>query len=89
MKPSDHGGQQRNVLGGILGSCSEKPLTGYFRDGCCTTSDEDLGSHTVCIVATAAFLAFSRAEGSDLWTPRKELAFPGLRPGDSWWRRAT
>ena len=89
MKPSDHGGQQRNVLGGILGSCSEKPLTGYFRDGCCTTSDEDLGSHTVCIVATADFLAFSRAQGNDLSTPRPEFAFPGLQPGDRWCLCAT
>ncbi|MDS4013332.1 MAG: DUF2237 domain-containing protein [Candidatus Accumulibacter sp.] len=89
MKPSDHDGRQRNVLGGILGSCSEKPLTGYFRDGCCNTSDEDLGSHTVCIVATADFLAFSRAQGNDLSTPRPEFAFPGLKPGDRWCLCAT
>jgi len=94
MKPDDFGGSQRNVLGGILGSCSEQPMTGFFRDGCCNTSDEDFGSHTICVVLTADFLEFSRARGNDLTTPRPEFAFPGLQPGERWclcaarWREA-
>ncbi len=94
MKPDDSGGTQRNVLGGLLGSCSEKPMTGFFRDGCCNTSDEDFGSHTVCVLLTADFLAFSKARGNDLSTPRPEFGFPGLQPGDRWclcaarWREA-
>ncbi|MCM8595029.1 DUF2237 family protein [Accumulibacter sp.] len=94
MKPDDSGGRQRNILGGILGSCSERPLTGFFRDGCCNTSDDDLGSHTVCVVVTAEFLDFSKARGNDLSTPRPEFRFPGLKPGDRWclcaarWREA-
>ena len=94
MKPDDSGGSQRNVLGGILGACSERPLTGFFRDGCCHTSDEDLGSHTICVVLTAEFLAFSKSRGNDLSTPRPEYQFPGLKPGDRWclcalrWREA-
>ena len=94
MKPDDFGGSQRNVLGGILGSCSEQPLTGFFRDGCCNTSDEDLGSHTICVVLTADFLEFSKRRGNDLSTPRPEFAFPGLKAGDRWclcaarWREA-
>lgn len=94
MKPGDMGGGQRNVLGGPLGSCSEKPMTGFFRDGCCNTSDEDFGSHTVCVLLTAEFLEFSKAHGNDLSTPRPEFGFPGLRPGDRWclcaarWREA-
>ena len=88
------GGVQRNVLGGPLGTCSERPLTGFFRDGCCNTSDEDLGRHTVCVVLTAEFLEFSKAAGNDLSTPRPEYDFPGLQPGDRWclcaarWRQA-
>ncbi|MCP5268660.1 MAG: DUF2237 domain-containing protein [Zoogloeaceae bacterium] len=88
------GGVQRNVLGGPLGVCSERPVTGFFRDGCCNTSDEDLGLHTVCVVLTAEFLDFSRARGNDLSTPRPEFDFPGLKPGDRWclcaarWREA-
>ncbi|MBP6707649.1 MAG: DUF2237 domain-containing protein [Candidatus Accumulibacter sp.] len=94
MKPDDFGGSQRNVLGGILGSCSEQPMTGFFRDGCCNTSDEDFGSHTICVVLTADFLEFSRARGNDLSTPRPEFAFAGLQPGERWclcaarWREA-
>ena len=84
MKPDDTGGSQRNVLGGLLGACSERPMTGFFRDGCCNTSDEDVGSHTVCVVMTAEFLAFSKARGNDLSTPRPEFGFPGLQPGDRW-----
>ena len=74
----------RNVLGGPLDICSARPLTGFFRNGCCDTATEDLGSHTVCVVVTAEFLAFSQAAGNDLSTPRPEFDFAGLRPGDRW-----
>lgn len=74
----------RNVLGGLLDACSLTPLTGFFRNGCCDTSPQDIGSHTVCAVMTAEFLAFSRARGNDLSTPRPAFGFPGLRPGDRW-----
>ena len=73
-----------NVLGEPLVSCSEQPLTGFFRDGCCNTGPEDLGSHTVCTRVTAEFLEFSRSRGNDLVTPRPEFGFPGLKPGDQW-----
>lgn len=75
---------QRNVLGGELASCSNDPVTGFFRDGCCNTSPQDVGSHTVCAVMTAEFLAFSKARGNDLSTPMPEYEFPGLKPGDRW-----
>ena len=84
----------RNVLGEKLQSCSERPLTGFFRDGCCNTSSEDVGVHTVCAVMTAEFLEFSKARGNDLSTPMPEFGFPGLKPGDRWclcaprWREA-
>ena len=74
----------RNVLGGILDICSTQPMTGFFRNGCCDTSAEDVGSHTVCAELTADFLAFSKAAGNDLSTPRPEFGFAGLRPGDRW-----
>ena len=77
-------GPALNVLGGRLQSCSMTPLTGFFRNGCCNTAPEDRGSHTVCAVLTAEFLAFSRAQGNDLSTPRPEYGFPGLQPGDRW-----
>ena len=73
-----------NVLGEPLQSCSSNPLTGFYRDGCCRTGDEDFGSHTVCIELTAEFLAFSREAGNDLSTPHPEFGFPGLKPGDRW-----
>ena len=73
-----------NVLGAPLVPCSYDPLTGFFRDGCCNTSAEDLGSHTVCVVLTAEFLEFSKARGNDLSTPRPEFDFPGLKPGQRW-----
>ena len=79
----------RNVLGEPLESCSEDPMTGFFRDGCCNTSDEDFGRHTVCIRVTREFLEFSRSCGNDLSTPREEFGFPGLRPGDQWCLCAT
>ena len=74
----------RNVLGGELASCSLSPITGFFRNGCCETGPHDVGMHTVCAVMTAEFLAFSKAAGNDLSTPRPEFAFPGLKPGDRW-----
>jgi len=73
-----------NVLGGPLEPCSMEPKTGFFRDGLCNTCDEDAGSHTVCAVMTAEFLAFSKYVGNDLSTPRPEYGFPGLRPGERW-----
>jgi uncharacterized protein (DUF2237 family) len=73
-----------NVVGGALLPCSTEPVTGFFRDGCCATGDEDLGSHTVCAVMTEEFLAFSRQAGNDLSTPRPEWGFAGLQPGDRW-----
>lgn len=74
----------KNVLGGPLASCSTDPLTGFFRDGCCTTGTQDRGRHVVCAIMTQAFLAFSKASGNDLSTPRPEYQFPGLNPGDQW-----
>jgi uncharacterized protein (DUF2237 family) len=74
----------RNVLGGPLLACSYDPLTGFFRDGCCNTGPDDLGSHTVCARVTDAFLAFSRSRGNDLSTPRPEFRFRGLKDGDRW-----
>ena len=73
-----------NVLGTELLPCSTEPMTGFYRDGCCNTGPEDVGRHTVCVRLTAEFLAFSRARGNDLSTPRPEFGFPGLRPGDRW-----
>lgn len=73
-----------NVLRGVLAPCSRDPLTGFFRDGACNTCPEDQGSHTVCAVMTAEFLAYSKYVGNDLSTPRPEFDFPGLNPGDSW-----
>ncbi len=75
---------KRNVLGGDLTPCSTDPMTGFFRDGYCNTCAEDTGSHTVCAVMTAEFLAFSKYVGNDLSTPRPEFGFAGLKPGDRW-----
>lgn len=74
----------RNVFGEPLVPCSFEPMTGFFRDGCCRTCEEDKGEHTVCVVMTATFLAFSISCGNDLSTPRLEWGFPGLQPGDQW-----
>ena len=74
--------EAKNVLGGELTPCSNRPLTGFFRNGCCETSAEDVGLHTVCAVMTAEFLAFSASVGNDLSTPQPN--FPGLKPGDRW-----
>ena len=73
-----------NVLGTRLEPCSMKPLTGFYRNGCCDTGAEDAGSHTVCVIVTAEFLALSKYLGNDLSTPRPEYRFPGLKPGDRW-----
>ena len=73
-----------NVLGEPLETCSEAPLTGFFRDGSCNTGDLDAGLHTVCVRVTQKFLEFSRFRGNDLSTPLPEADFPGLRPGDQW-----
>jgi uncharacterized protein len=73
-----------NVLGEPLELCSLNPMTGFYRDGCCDTGREDVGSHTVCAVMTAEFLDFSKSRGNDLSTPLPELGFPGLKPGDRW-----
>ena len=81
---SGGGGAPRNVLGGPLELCSLAPMTGFFRDGCCNTAPEDVGSHTVCCVMTAEFLSFSKSRGNDLSTPLPDYGFPGLQPGDRW-----
>jgi len=76
--------KQKNVLGGPLESCSENPLTGFYRTGCCDTGPDDLGLHAVCVVVSTEFLAYSRSVGNDLSTPNLEWGFPGLKPGDRW-----
>jgi uncharacterized protein (DUF2237 family) len=76
--------QERNVLGGPLEPCGTDPVTGFYRDGCCSTGDEDLGSHTICALMSAEFLAQQRSIGNDLSTPMPEYRFPGLVPGDRW-----
>lgn len=73
-----------NVLGEPLQSCSTRPLTGFFRDGCCRSGPEDIGRHAVCVEVSRDFLAFSRSRGNDLSTPHPEFEFPGLRAGDRW-----
>lgn len=96
MRDGDGGRRerQRNVLGEPLGLCSDQPLTGFFRGGCCETGPADLGAHVVCAQVTDAFLAFSKARGNDLSTPAPSLGFPGLKNGDRWclcafrWREA-
>jgi uncharacterized protein (DUF2237 family) len=75
---------ERNVLGGELEPCGTDPVTGFYRDGCCNTGADDLGSHTICAVVTAEFLEHQRRIGNDLSTPRPEYLFPGLVPGDRW-----
>lgn len=85
---------ERSVLGGELEPCGTDPLTGFFRDGCCSTGPQDVGSHTICAVVTAEFLEHQRGIGNDLSTPRPQYRFPGLVPGDRWcvtavnWARA-
>ncbi len=85
---------EQNVLGADLEPCGTDPMTGFFRDGCCSTGPEDLGSHTICAVVTAEFLQHQRSIGNDLSTPMPQYRFPGLVPGDRWcvtaanWARA-
>jgi uncharacterized protein (DUF2237 family) len=85
---------ERNVLGDELQECGTDPMTGFFRDGCCSTGPQDLGSHTICAVMTADFLEHQRSIGNDLSTPMPQFRFPGLAPGDRWcvtapnWARA-
>lgn len=74
----------RNVLGGDLGVCGTDPVTGFFRDGCCSTGSQDLGSHTICAVVTEEFLRHQRSIGNDLATAMPQYRFPGLKPGDRW-----
>ena len=74
----------RNVLGGELETCGSEPLTGFYRDGCCHTGPEDVGSHTICAVVSAEFLEYQQLIGNDLSTPVPEFHFPGLEPGDRW-----
>ncbi|MCZ8158205.1 MAG: DUF2237 domain-containing protein [Leptospira sp.] len=76
--------KSENVFGEELQPCSANPLTGFFRDACCNTSDEDFGSHTVCVIATEAFLLSQKSSGNDLMTPRPEYGFDGVKPGDRW-----
>ena len=83
-KRRSFGKPSRNVFGGPLDVCSTAPLTGFFRNGCCDTSTEDVGSHTVCVVMTEAFLEFSKASGNDLSTPVPAFGFAGLKEGDRW-----
>ncbi len=86
--------EERNVLGTELAPCSEDPMTGYLRDGCCHHLEEDAGRHELCAVMTDEFLQYSKAQGNDLITPRPGLEFPGLEAGDRWclcvgrWREA-
>jgi uncharacterized protein (DUF2237 family) len=84
MREDDGVDGDLNVLGEPLEECGTDPVTGFYRDGCCTSGPEDLGSHTVCAVMTAEFLAHQLSIGNDLVTPRPELRFPGLKPGDRW-----
>ena len=74
----------RNVFGAPLETCSAKPLTGFYRNGCCDTGPEDSGSHTVCVVMTDEFLRFSKSRGNDLSTPAPQFGFAGLKAGDRW-----
>jgi len=75
---------QKNVFGDKLGSCSLKPLTGFYRDGCCNTGSNDIGLHVVCVEVNEGFLEFSKLKGNDLTTPNPDYEFPGLKPGDRW-----
>ena len=83
-RPIRYDAGARNVLGQELVPCSLDPVTGFFRNGCCETGPHDVGMHTVCAVMTAEFLSYSESVGNDLSTPRPDLGFPGLKPGDRW-----
>ena len=75
---------EKNVLGGELLDCSTQPMTGFFRDGCCRTNEQDVDRHVVCVEVTHEFLEFSKNRGNDLSTPHPEYEFPGLKAGDRW-----
>jgi uncharacterized protein (DUF2237 family) len=74
----------RNILGETLLPCGTDPMTGFYRDGCCDTGPEDVGSHTVCVAVTEDFLVYTRSVGNDLSTPQPAFGFPGLKAGDRW-----
>ena len=76
--------KQKNVLGEILESCSTDPITGWYRDGCCNTDENDRGLHTVCVKVNDEFLKWCKEAGNDLITPHPEFGFPGLKDGDKW-----
>jgi len=76
--------QQKNVFGEPIASCSEAPVTGFYRNGCCDTGPEDIGSHTVCAIMTDEFLTYTKSAGNDLSTPVPAYGFPGLKAGDRW-----
>jgi uncharacterized protein (DUF2237 family) len=80
----DKHGDDRNVLGSLLEECGSDPVTGFYRDGCCTSGPDDIGSHTVCAVVTQEFLVHQRSVGNDLSTPVPQYGFPGLQAGDRW-----
>jgi uncharacterized protein len=84
MPANDNQEDDLNVFGEKLVPCSADPVTGFYRNGCCSTGAEDLGRHVVCAEVTAAFLEYSKRAGNDLSTPRPEFGFPGLKPGDRW-----
>ena len=84
MPANDNQEDDVNVFGEKLSPCSEDPVTGFYRNGCCSTGAEDVGRHVVCAEVTAAFLEYSKRAGNDLSTPRPEFGFPGLKPGDRW-----
>ncbi len=94
MAANDNQEDDVNVFGEPMLACSVDPVTGFFRNGCCSTGPEDRGRHVVCVEVTAPFLAFSKGMGNDLSTPRPEFGFAGLQPGDRWclcadrWREA-
>ena len=83
-RPIRYDAGARNVLGEELIACSLDPVTGFFRNGCCETGPHDVGMHTVCAVMTVEFLSYSSSVGNDLSTPRPDLGFSGLKPGDRW-----
>lgn len=84
MPANDNQEDDVNVFGEKLSPCAEDPVTGFYRNGCCSTGAEDVGRHVVCAEVTAAFLEYSKRAGNDLSTPRPEFGFPGLKPGDRW-----
>lgn len=84
IRAADSNEGQQNVLGGSLQTCSLDPMTGFYRTGCCDTGSDDQGSHTVCVLVTGEFLAFSKTAGNDLSTPMPQHGFPGLKAGDRW-----